>query len=530
MRKTLRKALVLSASLGIATTGLISTPADAAVSCVGQLVDSGTVCEVIVTSSQSWSIPSGVTKLDVAVVGGGGGAASTTVAQPWIDAAAGGGGGGGVSVCTKISVTPGSSVTVTVGAGANWANTFPQDGGDGSPSSFGTSCTADGGKGGKKSTSAALGGQGGVSGNGNAGGSASYSGTQNKYAGGGGGGAGAAGADGVGDANTAYKAGNGGAGLKLSTVATPGLFATDNNYYGGGGAGGGWNGYNVNVPGSGGIGGGGGDRQGFGNTGVANTGGGGQGGSGPGWGGAAGGSGVVKIRYALVMTPDAPGTPGTPTVVSGTNKVTITPTAPTTGGTPDSYLVTANPGGQTCTVTLPDTSCDISGLDPNTEYTFTTTATNTGGTSAASGQSAGATPTPAAPGTPGAPTTSPGEGKVTVTPTAPSDGGAVESYLVTAMPGGLTCTVTLPETSCDIEGLDSNTNYTFTASATNRGGTSAESVASDETAPLAPGIADNGGTGVDLAETGYNAVWIGLLALMLLAGGGYLVVAGRRRR
>jgi uncharacterized repeat protein (TIGR02543 family) len=46
------------------------------------------------------------------------------------------------------------------------------------------------------------------------------------------------------------------------------------------------------------------------------------------------------------------------------------------GGTPDSYEVTASPGGATCTVFAPATSCSISPLANGTPYTFSVTATN----------------------------------------------------------------------------------------------------------------------------------------------------------
>lgn len=69
-----------------------------------------------------------------------------------------------------------------------------------------------------------------------------------------------------------------------------------------------------------------------------------------------------------------PNTPGTPTVVAGEESATITVTAPTGGLTPTSYLVTAAPGGATCTVTGASGSCTITGLTAGTAYTFTSVA------------------------------------------------------------------------------------------------------------------------------------------------------------
>jgi hypothetical protein len=101
-----------------------------------------------------------------------------------------------------------------------------------------------------------------------------------------------------------------------------------------------------------------------------------------------------------------PGTPGTPTVVAGDASATVTIVAPTTGNSPSSYRVIAydnagaplNPS-KTCTVTIPSTSCQITGLINGTPYKFKSSATNSKGTSAESlSFSAPATPTgPVAP-------------------------------------------------------------------------------------------------------------------------------------
>jgi hypothetical protein len=56
------------------------------------------------------------------------------------------------------------------------------------------------------------------------------------------------------------------------------------------------------------------------------------------------------------------------------------------------FTATASPGGLTCEVTYPETSCNVSGLDNGTEYTFTVVASNSEGSSDASESSAPATP------------------------------------------------------------------------------------------------------------------------------------------
>ena len=63
----------------------------------------------VYTSSSSWVAPAGVTSVDVECYGGGGGGSASTTRL--------GGGGGAYAKQTGISVTPGNSYTVTVGAG-----------------------------------------------------------------------------------------------------------------------------------------------------------------------------------------------------------------------------------------------------------------------------------------------------------------------------------------------------------------------------------------------------------------------------
>lgn len=264
------------------------------------------------TSNGTFSVPSSfLGTIDVLVVGGGGGGGSDM---------GGGGGGGGVIYNTGFSVTPGSSIAVTVGAGgAGGLNGTNQiRGGNGGNSIF-SSLTAIGGGGGASDhdfgDAASVGGSGGgASGRNNnaaAGtpgqgfnGSASAG---SWYPGGGGG------AGGAGGTNPA----NGGAGISNSILGTAYFW----------GAGGGGAGY-TNIAGNGGVGGGGGGSPKVSGAGLAGTGGlnpgsdgnvgllgqqtnvpGGNGapntGAGGGGGahydngnhGGAGGSGIVVVRY-----------------------------------------------------------------------------------------------------------------------------------------------------------------------------------------------------------------------------------------
>jgi hypothetical protein len=89
------------------------------------------------------------------------------------------------------------------------------------------------------------------------------------------------------------------------------------------------------------------------------------------------------------------------------------------------------------------------------------------------------------PGIPGAPVASAQDGRATVAITAPTSGGAPASYLVTATPGGATCQVVVPATSCEITGLTNGTSYTFRSTATNASATSGLSPASNAVTPQA---------------------------------------------
>ena len=262
------------------------------------------------TSSGTFSVPSGTTTVDVLVVAGGGAGGGD---------AGGGGGAGGLVYRPGFTVTPGGTVTVTVGAGAG--NTSGGAvGSTGQDSVFGT-LTAKGGGGGG-------GGQGTSSGGGSSGGARSgqtsvssatqptQSGESGNYGfgtnggtsnaspgGGGGGGAGGAGAQ-NGSTNTG---GDGGVG-KAYTIAD----GTTSVYYAGGGGGAFEGGGRPGAPrvGTGGQGGGG--NGGARNTtpgipdaqesphataGTANRGGGGGGNGEDNQGDMGGGKGIVIVRY-----------------------------------------------------------------------------------------------------------------------------------------------------------------------------------------------------------------------------------------
>ncbi|WP_131012344.1 S-layer homology domain-containing protein [Paenibacillus thalictri] len=196
-----------------------------------------------------------------------------------------------------------------------------------------------------------------------------------------------------------------------------------------------------------------------------------------------------KLTYQVTIErlgtkPDAP-TGISVTAGNGQATVSFTPPANNGGTAITSYAVTSSPGG--ITTTGSGSPITVSGLENGTAYTFTVTATNAAGTSAASDASAAVTPV----GQPGAPvgvSVVAGIGQATVSFTPPTNNGglAITSYTVTSNPGGFTATGS--GSPITVSGLANGTAYTFTVTATNAEGTSA---ASDASAPVTPRFPSN---------------------------------------
>jgi hypothetical protein len=255
------------------------------------------------TSSGTYSVPSGVSAVDVLLVAGGGGGGNQHGS---------GGGAGGLIFMPGYPVTPGGTVSVTVGTGGNGGGSGGTPGQTGSNSVFGTLTAEGGGKGaGDPRNACTAGGQGGSGGGGSPVGQGTQptqpnnngaygfgnngGGLSSPSPGTGGGGGGGAGAAGGGGTAPGGIGGPGGAG-RAYTIA-------DNStpvFYAGGGGGASHSGQGCTA-GTGGQGGGG-DGGGYavspaGVTGTANRGGGGGGsGSGPVSAGQ-GGKGVVIVRW-----------------------------------------------------------------------------------------------------------------------------------------------------------------------------------------------------------------------------------------
>lgn len=198
------------------------------------------------------------------------------------------------------------------------------------------------------------------------------------------------------------------------------------------------------------------------------------------------GTGAASDASPTVRTPTVPGAPRAVAAVAGVRSAAVSWNAPASDGRDAvvSYLATANPGGRTCTATVPSTSCTVTGLADDTAYTFTVTATNGVGTGDASTASA-AVETPGLPGAPTDVTVTRGDQEVAVSWTDPADDGGEDlaTATVTASPGGRTCTAAAPATSCTVTGLTNGTSYTFTVVAETAVGTGP---ASDASAAVVP--------------------------------------------
>lgn len=244
----------------------------------------------------------------LAVAGGGGGGGF--LGGP------GGGGAGGIVYATSQVLNAGNTYTALVGSGGTGQTSSGTYANNGNNSVFSALTANGGGRGsGSGGPLAGTGGSGGGASedNGTAGGTNQVSGTNyTGYGnigglmsgasatrqGGGGGGAGAAGGDAIG---SSANAGNGGVGLSTwsswGSVTGTGQNVSGVYYYAGGG-GGGRN--QSSGGGTGGYGGGGaGGSNSSGTAGTANTGGGGGAGSRDSYYGAAGGSGLIIVRYPL---------------------------------------------------------------------------------------------------------------------------------------------------------------------------------------------------------------------------------------
>ena len=189
--------------------------------------------------------------------------------------------------------------------------------------------------------------------------------------------------------------------------------------------------------------------------------------------------------------------PGAPTSVVGTfgnQQVSVAFSIPVQIGTGiPTYTATSSPGGFTASGA--SSPLVVTGLSNGTSYTFTVTATNNFGSTTSAPSSA---VTPATiPGTPNAPTATRGDTSVSLSWTAPSNGGsAITDYLIQySSNGGSSWTTfadgTSASTTATVTGLTNGTSYVFRVAAVNIAGAGNYSSASSPVVPagvpVAPG-------------------------------------------
>lgn len=203
----------------------------------------------------------------------------------------------------------------------------------------------------------------------------------------------------------------------------------------------------------------------------------------------------TNTNWTFLTVPDPP-TIGTATRGNGQATVAFTPPGNDGGSAITGYTATSNPGGITgAGAASPIT---VAGLTNGTAYTFTVTATNAIGTSAASGPSNSVTPA-TVPGAPTALIATVSNTQIPLSWTAPvSDGGsAITDYIVeyklaseplvwTTFNDGISA-----GTSATVTGLTNGLSYDFRVSAVNDVGTGAASDIATETPATVPGAPTN---------------------------------------
>ena len=238
------------------------------------------------------------------------------------------------------------------------------------------------------------------------------------------------------------------------------------------------------------------------------------------------------------MTPAAtvPGTPTSVTGAAGNAQVTVAWTAPASiGESPITgyrvQVATSAAGSYSnatgCATNSTTASCTATGLTNGTAYFFKVAAINGAGTGVYSAASSGVTPV-TVPGVPASVATTAANTQVTVTWTAPANGGsAITGYQVQlgTTSGGpysnTACATNSTTASCTATGLTTGTAYFFRVAAINAVGTgaySAESMAVP--GPPATGTPDTTFT-INLG-TGFNN---GVYAVAM-QGDGKIVVSG----
>jgi alpha-tubulin suppressor-like RCC1 family protein len=201
-------------------------------------------------------------------------------------------------------------------------------------------------------------------------------------------------------------------------------------------------------------------------------------------------TGLSALRTPTTVT-TVPWSPAAPKAEAGSKKVTLTWTAPANGGSAiTDYVVQFSSNGGTTWSTFNDgvhatTGATVTGLTNGHAYAFRVSAKNAKGTGAPSAKS---TITPrTVPSAPAAPKAVAGTKRVTLTWTAPGNGGAaITDYVVQySKNGGVTWSTfndgVHATTGATVTGLVTGTTYVFRVAAKNAAGTGTYSLKSTNT-------------------------------------------------
>ncbi|MEI6701332.1 MAG: fibronectin type III domain-containing protein, partial [Actinomycetota bacterium] len=206
------------------------------------------------------------------------------------------------------------------------------------------------------------------------------------------------------------------------------------------------------------------------------------------------GTGDGLPSAAVSATPSrVPDSPFSIATVSGNSTVTVSWVAPSSSGgsAPTGYLVTASPGGATCSTTVA-TFCTVTGLTNGVAYSFSVVAKNANGSSSASAASDLTTPAdvPGVPQSVGLDSTA--NSTVVTWSASLNDGGsAILDYTAIASLNGADIASCNSPTgfTCTIEGLTNGVTYLVRVKATNAVGDSVATVSSPVMPSSTPGPA-----------------------------------------
>jgi hypothetical protein len=194
----------------------------------------------------------------------------------------------------------------------------------------------------------------------------------------------------------------------------------------------------------------------------------------------------ATIQWTPATSPTAP---SPVTATAGIRSASLSWGAPNNNGsaiTSYTVMVSSSNGGSLGTIgTISGTSCTVTGLTDGKDYTFTVTATNAAGTSAA-----GTSNTITLAGLPGIPviqTPTQGDTQVTVNWSAPSsNGSAITTYYIQPYAAGSLFNIistASTATSYTVTNLTNGTSYTFSVAAVNGVGTGSYS---SQSSPVTP--------------------------------------------